>query len=480
MLYFLCAVLLIALLLLLIALVRTLLAPVRSPAYAPQEEPERALAYAEILARLVGHETVSVSGNVDPDKFRGFHDVLRQEFPLTFAACEFHDINGGLLMRWPGRSSAHPVCFLAHMDVVEANADNWSVPPFSGVIKDGRVYGRGAMDDKCCLMAGFQAVEECIREGIVPDQDVYLASSDCEETGGPTAREIAMWLQDHGVRLSLLCDEGGGITEEPIAGLKGLYGMAGIYEKGFGNMVFTARSKGGHSSTPPKDTPIARLASVIRDIEDHPPFERRITPELREMFRALAPYCSFPLRFALNNLWLFGPLFSVIFKHGEIAAMLGTTIVFTMQTGSNGANVIPQEATATANLRYSIFEGSKACYEKLTAIAAKYDVEVSDAGSREATTPADLNGPGFSLVCDAMNAVYPGVPVVPYIVTGGTDSRNFEDVCDTVIRMSPVVYTAECLSTMHGVDEFLEYRCLPTAVDYFKYLIRNSGRLDVS
>ena len=231
MLYFLCAVLLTALLLLLIALVRTLLAPVRSPAYAPQEEPERALAYAEILARLVGHETVSVSGNVDPDKFRVFHAVLRKEFPLTFAACEFHDINGGLLMRWPGRSSDHPVCFLAHMDVVEANADNWSVPPFSGVIKDGRVYGRGAMDDKCCLMAGFQAVEECIREGIVPDQDIYLASSDCEETGGPTAREIAAWLQDHGIRLSLLCDEGGGITEEPIAGLKGLYGMAGIYEK---------------------------------------------------------------------------------------------------------------------------------------------------------------------------------------------------------------------------------------------------------
>lgn len=467
-------------LLLIIALIRTLLAPVKAPAYAPKEDPERAMAYAETLASLVRHETVSVSGNVDPDRFRLFHNVLRQEFPLTFAACEFHDIDGGILMRWPGRSSDHPVCFLAHMDVVEANADSWSVPPFAGVIKDGRIYGRGSMDDKCCLMAGFQAVEECIREGIVPDQDIYLASSDCEETGGPVAGEIASWLQEHGVRLALLCDEGGGITEEPISGLKGLYGMAGIYEKGFGNFVFTARSKGGHSSTPPKDTPIARLASVIREVEDRYPFERRITPELRATFKALAPYCSFPLRFVLNNLWLFGPLFPYIFKHGEIAAMMGTTIVFTMQSGSNGANVIPQEATVTANLRYSIFEGEKACLEKLSAIASRHDVEVTAASSREATTPADLKGPGFRLISEAMGEVYPGVPVVPYIVTGGTDSRNFEDVCDTVIRMSPMIYTRECMATMHGIDEFLEYRCLPFAVDYFKYLILNSGKLSTT
>ena len=479
MLYVLCAVLLIALLLL-IALIRTLLAPVKAPANAPGEDPERALAYAETLASLVRHDTVSVSGDINPDKFRQFHDVLRKEFPLTFAACEFHDIDGGILMRWPGKSSDHPLCLLAHMDVVEANADNWSVPPFSGVIKDGKVYGRGSMDNKCCLMAGFQAVEECIREGIMPDQDVYLACSDCEETGGPVAEEIAAWLQEHGVRLSLLCDEGGGITEEPLAGLRGLYGMAGIYEKGFGNFVFTARSKGGHSSTPPKDTPIPRLASVIREIEDHPPFERKITPELRETFKAFAPYCSFPLRFVMNNLWLFGPLFPYIFKHGEIAAMLGTTMVFTMQNGSNGANVIPQEATATANLRYSIFEGEKACLEKLKAIASRYDVEVAAEASREATTPVDLKGPGFRLVSEAMNEVYPGVPVVPYIVTGGTDAKSFEGVCDTVIRMSPMIYTRECLATMHGIDEFLEYRCLPFAVDYYKHLICNSGKLSVS
>ena len=471
---------LLIILLLVIALIRTLLAPVKAPAKAPQEDPERGLAYAEILAELVRHDTVSVTGDVNPDKFRPFHDVLRKEFPLTFAACEFHDIDGGILMRWPGKSSDHPVCFLAHMDVVEANADSWSVPPFGGVIKDGRIYGRGSMDDKCCLMAGFQAVEECIREGIVPDQDIYLASSNCEETGGPTAGRIASWLQEHGIRLALLCDEGGGIVEAPLAGLEGLYGMAGIYEKGFGNFVFTARSKGGHSSTPPKDTPIARLASVVREVEDHPPFERKITPELRAMFKALAPYCSFPLRFVLNNLWLFGPLFPYIFKHGEIAAMMGTTIVFTMQSGSNGANVIPQEATVTANLRYSIFEGEKACLDKLSAIASRHNVEITVERSNEATTPADLKGPGFRLVSEAMNEVYPGVPVVPYIVTGGTDSRNFEDVCDTVIRMAPMIYTKECLGTMHGIDEFLEYRCLPYAVDYFKYLINNCGKLSNS
>ena len=466
-------------LLLIICLVNTAVKPRKAPPSAPETDPERALAYAEKLAALVKVETVSVQGVTDHEKFLRFHEVLKKEYPNVFRVCEYTVIDGGYLLRWPGKSSDHPICFLAHMDVVEADPDRWTHDPFGGEIIDGRIYGRGSMDNKCNVMASFQAVEECILDGIVPDQDIYLASSCGEEIGSPVAREIAEWLDEHGIRLSVLCDEGGGITESPMAGLEGVYGMVGAYEKGFGNFTFTASSNGGHSSSPPRNTPIARLAKLVNDIETHLPFTRKLTPEVETTLKAIAPYCGFGLRFVIYNLWLLKPVIPLVLKYGQAGAMLGTTCVFTMSQGSNGANVIPQNATVTANLRYSREQGEAESLKILSAIASKYDISVSVSNSREATEPIDLNGPGFTLIQNTMKNVFPGVPLVPYVVTGGTDSRSFEFVTDTVIRMSPQVYSKECLATMHGIDEFLEYKVLPNAVDFFKYMIVHSGELSV-
>ena len=458
-------------------LINTAVRPTKSPPKAPETDPERALSYAEKLATLVRVETVSVQDVTDHEKFMRFHEVLKKEYPNVFRVCEYNIIDGGYLLRWPGKSSEHPVCFLAHMDVVEADPDRWTHDPFGGEIVGDRLYGRGSMDNKCNVMASFQAVEECILEGIVPDQDIYLASSCGEEVGSPVAREIAEWLDNHGVRLSVLCDEGGGITESPMAGLEGVYAMVGAYEKGFGNFTFTASSNGGHSSAPPRNTPIARLAKLVNDIESHLPFERKVSPEVETTLNAIAPYCGFGLRFAIYNLWLLKPILPLFLKYGQVGAMLGTTCVFTMSQGSNGANVIPQNATVTANLRYSREQGEAESMKILSAIASKYDVSVSVSNSREATEPIDLKGPGYTLVQNAMKNVFPEVPLVPYVVTGGTDSRSFEFVTDTVIRMSPQVYSKECLATMHGIDEFLEYKVLPNAVDFFKYMIVHSVEL---
>ena len=463
-------------LLLLAAVVRTLLMKKKKPAAAPETDPDRALAYARKLSRMVQYESVSVTGREDPEKYRGFHQVLRELFPAVFANCEFHDLEGSILLRWPGRSSEKPVLFLAHMDVVEANAADWTYPPFSGEIADGRLYGRGSGDTKCSLMAAFQSVEESIEEGIVPDQDVWIGSSCTEEVGGPGAPRMARWLKDHGVRLALLEDEGGAITSEPMKGLEGLYAMVGVYEKGFANFKFTARGSGGHSAQPPKNTPIPRLARFVSAVERRSPFRREFTPEVTATFEAMAPYAGFGYRLVLGNLWLFGPVLKKVLG-GPAGAMLGTTCAFTMSQGSNGANVIPQEAWVVGNLRYASFQGEKDSFEVISRVAAKYGVETEILTSREATRPVDLSGKGFALVKEAEKAVYGDVPVVPYVVTGGTDARNFEGVADAVIRFSPVVYSAGAMKGQHGIDEYFEYASLPAAVDYYKYLIRNCGKL---
>ena len=134
----------------------------------------------------------------------------------------------------------------------------WKRPPFSGEIADGRVWGRGSVDTKCSCMAFFQAVEELLREGFVPAQDVYLSSSCTEEWGGPGCQAIIDELGRRGVRPWLVCDEGGGIYTDPMPGIRGNFAMIGVGEKGRANVRFVARGKGGHASTPQKNSPIAR------------------------------------------------------------------------------------------------------------------------------------------------------------------------------------------------------------------------------
>ena len=268
------------------------------------------------------------------------------------------EIDGNLLYYWKGKSSAKPVVLMSHQDVVPADGV-WEHEPFSGDISDGKVWGRGAADTKCTVMAFFQAVEELLEAGYTPEQDVYLASSCTEECGGDGAPKIVAELKRRGVAPFLVCDEGGGIISEPVGGIKGNYAMIGVFEKGQGNVKFTAHSGGGHSSAPPKNSPIARLAAFENSVEKHSPFKKRFPHEVEAMFKTLAPYAGCGMRLLFGNMWLFKPLLKLVLPmvSAQAGAMLQTTIAFTMQSGSDARNVLPTEASAWANMRFIPHQG---------------------------------------------------------------------------------------------------------------------------
>ena len=124
---------------------------------------ERTELYAQRLAALIRQETVSSENQTDKQKFYEFQKLLWKQFPNVFACCEHEDFNGSFLLRWKGSSSAAPVMLMNHHDVVEAPG-NWTYPPFSGTISDGKLWGRGTLDTKCGLWAMLQAAEELIQE----------------------------------------------------------------------------------------------------------------------------------------------------------------------------------------------------------------------------------------------------------------------------------------------------------------------------
>lgn len=464
-------------LLLLIAVVRTLLMPNKRSDYAAPEADARAMLLAQKLSKMIQYDTTSHANVHEEEKFLGFHKVLEELFPLVHEKLERTVIDGNLLYYWKGKSSEKPILLMSHQDVVPAEGE-WLHEPFSGDIADGKVWGRGASDTKCSVMAFFEAVEELLREGYTPDCDVYLASSCTEEWAGDGAPKIVEELKRRGVELFIVCDEGGGIISEPIGGIKGNFAMVGVFEKGKADVKFTARSTGGHASAPAKNTPIARLAAFVNEVKTHTPFKRKFLPEVSAMFARLAPYAPFGLKLVMGNLWLFAPIMKPVLGKisAQAGAMLQTTIAFTMQSGSDAYNVLPQEATLGANMRFIPHQGEKESLEIIKALAAKHGLETEIVHSNDYTEPVDINGEAFKLVEKVIGETFPGLPVSPYVMTGATDAQFYQPICPSCIRFAPVIYGPEQMKGMHGLNENIEYNCLPGAVSFYQNLIKAQKR----
>lgn len=466
------------LLLLAVAALRTAALKPMQTDYQPSNDEARIQAYSEKLSQMVQVETISRRGVTETDKFRAFHGLMRHLFPTVFSICEETEIDGNLLLKWKGKSSHSPILLMSHMDVVEATGE-WKYPPFSGKIADGKVWGRGSADTKCSLMAFFQAAEEMIQEGYTPPCDVYLASSCTEEIGGNGAPKLAAWLKENGVKLFMLCDEGGSIIQDPIAGVKGHFAAVGIFEKGYGDVKFIARSKGGHASAPGKNTPIPKLAKFIAHVEKKNPFHVQFSPAVNAMFSRIAPYVkSFPLKMVMHNLWLFRPILCKVMPliSPQAAAMLQTTIAFTMQSGSQGYNVLPQEASVCANMRFIPHQGTEDSLQVISDLAKKFGLETEVLYKGYPSKALDLDGEAFAITQNTISRIFPGVGILPYVVTGGTDARFYGEVCDNCVRFSPVNYGPEQMSGMHGLNENIECNCLPPAVDYYKAIIHAQER----
>ena len=440
----------------------------------------RAKAYGQRLANMVRCETISSRDHMELSKFEVFHSLLAELFPNVHGSCEKHVFDGSLLYRWAGRGQADPIILMSHQDVVEAGG-HWTHGPFSGHIdEEGRVWGRGTVDTKASLFCIFTALEELIAEGFVPAGDVYIASSCTEEISGPGAPATVEYLKSQGVRPSLVLDEGGMILRSPIAGVKGLYAMVGVVEKGYADVKFTARSNGGHASAPGKNTPLVRLGRFMADIEDHPPFERRLSPTMEEMFRRLAPNMELPLKTVLSNLWLFRPLLLRVLPaiNASAGAMTQTTLAFTTARGSDGLNVLPQEAHVTGNMRLIQHQPGPESFEAVRRIAAKYDIETQVLYEDAPCPVVGFDSKQFHLIEAVTAQVYPGVQVSPYVMTGGTDAKFYKELCPHCIRFAPLYIDEQQYGSVHGLNENIFQGALPHGVDFYKRVIEKMAEIE--
>lgn len=439
-------------------------------------EDRRTEAYAAALAKLIQMETVSSLEQDDPEKFTRFHGLLMETFPRLFGTADTELFDGSLLLHWKGKDpNKPPILLMSHHDVVEAPG-HWTHPPFSGEIAEGKLWGRGTLDTKGNLWAMLQAAEELIGEGFVPAGDVYFESARNEEINGAGADAISKALKQRGIRFLFTLDEGGMMLHDPIGGADGTFAMVGVGEKGCADLRFIARSKGGHASSPGKNTPLVRLGKFMAAVDTSEVFQIQLAPVVREMFARMAPTMKGPMQKLFSHTDQLAPVLGrVLPKFSATAgAMVKTTIAFTMCQGSQGRNVLPQEAWVIGNMRYSHHQGRDKSIAAIRKLAKKYGIETEVMEPGFPSPITDWHGEPFHLVERAVQAVYPEVIPVPYLMTGGSDSRFFSRVSAHNLRFAPFLITEQQLDSIHGVDENVDLNTLAPAVDFYKYILREA------
>jgi carboxypeptidase PM20D1 len=322
-------------------------------------EPVDAQAVAQRLAASLRFRTVSYQNpaDFDPAPFEALLEYLRVTYPRAHAALRVRRVAGySLLLEWPGtQASLQPVLFMSHTDVgpVEPGTEEeWTHPAFAGVVADGVIWGRGAVDDKNGVIAWLESVERLLAEGYAPARGLYFAFGHDEEVGGHAgAAAVAALLRNEGRRFEFIIDEGGFVVEDtPI--LPGrLLAMVNIAEKTYFTVRLRARGEGGHSSMPPRHTAIGKLASALGRLEANP-MPARLSGPIREMLTAVAPEVPGIEGWALRNLWLTEPLvLRGLTGDRSTNALVRTTTAITIFEGGVKENVLPQEAVATVNFR---------------------------------------------------------------------------------------------------------------------------------
>ena len=313
---------------------------------------------AEHLSRVIQVETIShgVDQPPAPEALQTLHNVLEEMYPLAHKQLKLEKINEfSLLYTWQGTQPDLPgVLFMAHQDVVPvdpATLDAWTHPPFSGAIADGSVWGRGTLDIKSQITCTLDAVEELLRAGYQPERTIYLGYGHDEEIGGlHGARFVAKHMEENGIRLAGVIDEGGMVAESMLPGVDVPIALIGTAEKGYLTIELSVESEPGHASTPPKNTAIGILAKAITRLEDNPLPARMET--LVNIFRAAAKNVPFHYRLGFANLWLTkGIVNKMVSGKGETNAIIRTTTAVTVINGGIKDNILPREAKAMVNFR---------------------------------------------------------------------------------------------------------------------------------
>ncbi len=380
-----------------------------------------------------------------------------------------------LIGRWHGSDpTAKPLVISGHMDVVEAKPSDWQRDPFTPVVENGYLYGRGATDMKLDGTIAIAALIELKRSGYKPRRDIVIEFSGDEETTMKTSGIIAEKLANADIVLNI--DGGGGVFDEKT-GKPVLWTWQGA-EKTYSDFELTVTNPGGHSSAPRKANAINQLAAALARIGDYQ-FKPEVSDLTRAYFIEAAKYED-PETGAAMKAFAADPTdkaaIATLTANPSTIGKIGTTCVTTMISGGHALNALPQRATANINCR--IFPGHKPAdiMAELQKVAAEPAVTFKDVTEGSVATEASPMRPDFiAAVNKAMKQIYPGVPVFPAMSSGASDSMWFRYRGVASYGASPT-FSKDSDDFSHGLNERTQISNIAPGITYYLSLFRDLSK----
>ena len=375
-----------------------------------------------------------------------------------------------LIARWRGSDpKLEPLVISGHMDVVEARPADWKRDPFTPVVENGYLFGRGSADMKLDGTMAIASLIELRRQGFKPRRDIVIEFSGDEETRMKTSAIIADKLSDAEMVLNI--DGGGGKLDE-ATGKPEYFTWQGA-EKTYADFQLVVTNPGGHSSAPRKDNAIDQLAAALVRIGQY-----HFKPELSDLTRAYfvkAADHEDPEIGAAMRAFAANPedarAIATLTADRATIGKIGTTCVVTMISGGHALNALPQRAEANINCR--IFPGHKPAeiMAELKTVAAEPEVSFTDVTEGAvANDPSPMRPDFIAAVTKAMAAVYPGAPVFPSMASGASDSMWFRYHHVASYGASPT-FMKDSEDFSHGLDERIPLANIRPAIDYYLILI---------
>ena len=335
-----------------------------------------------------------------------------------------------LMFRSRGTGARRPLLLLAHLDVVEAKREDWSMDPFVLAEKDGFFYGRGTSDDKAMASQFVANLIRLHEEGFTPDRDLILALTADEEGGDFNGAEWLVKNHKDLIDAEFAINEGGGGSMR-----KGKYLTNEVQasEKVYQDFHLEVTNKGGHSSLPVKDNAIYHLAAGLERLSQYT-FPVELNEVTRAYFARSAeveadPKLAADMRAVAKQPTDMAAAARLSASLPYYNAMMRTTCVATKLLGGHATNALPQMATANVNCRILPGESPVAVKDKLVEVLADPQIAVTFVDEAHPSKPSPLRSDVMGVVESLTKELYPGVVVVPVMSTGATDGlymRNGE------------------------------------------------------
>jgi acetylornithine deacetylase/succinyl-diaminopimelate desuccinylase-like protein len=452
-----------------------ILALASGPARAEAQSPQQQLAF-DVYKELVEINTVTATG----DTARAAEAMAARLRAAGFADDDVKMFSpaprkGNLVARLRGSGARKPILLLAHIDVVPANRDDWTVDPFKLTEQDGYFYARGSGDDKYMAAAFITNLIRYKQEGYKPDRDIVVALETDEEILDHDALGIQWLIKNHRdlIDAEFALNEGGGVG---LKDGKPIRNSVQTSEKFSVTYRFEVKNRGGHSAVPVKDNAIYRLAEGLARLSkfDFPPelnettrayFERTAQLEGGQTAADMRAVLTGPLDPA-------SPALVRLTANPGYNALLRTTCVATMLEGGQAFNALPQLANATVNCRVMPGESADEVKATLQRVVADDQIAVTPIDQPVLSAPSALNEEIMGSIEKLSHEFWPGAVVIPTMSAGATDGSYLRNAGIPTYGHSGLAGDVN-ESRAHGKDERIPVKSFYEGNDYLYRLVKS-------